>query len=597
MSTLKITKVEGLPYSESELSCHLNLNNTLQEVLTPISADHKVSLPSEGEVKLLFKPTNDENTILGTCTFELKEQESAKIVLNLTTNDDVSEYSGKVFLKFEYNDAVCELNQESVNVSVCDEEIEYPRLKLQLKMQTFSLQEISLELQSTKQKLCSEVKARQGVDEKLQETLKEYSQFVNMAQSREKSMLKLLEQKDVEIAENINQTLKLQGYLDRLLEDKRHVEEKLAFLKTVAANDEAELLRQQVSKLKSQLAQEDKRRQELQEMLLQIGKEWRETEDQEKINVENKMIKAEQEILRSNAHIQDLQVEIQRYKSTQDKNAIELQILKQELDRKSSEKTVNEAEICELKTKLSEYTEKCAGLEDIVQRFKGEIVEVYSEKEKMAGLIANKDQQIAVLEKTLQTLTVNLNEEKDSGEKLTEKLQQEKIYSDRLNDQIIQERITVEKYKKEALGPDLETLIEDSFRSAKLENSLLKVGESYFYDGVELQINKKTEHGAEVRVANSKDPFVGLYQFLTCPKISNLKKKCSQDSRIESENEAVSVFSVDKEKGMFCSDKMEKRDLKAKGTKLINKPSMKLPLKDKNFRVGSASVERKRPFK
>ena len=140
-------------------------------------------------------------------------------------------------------------------------------------MQSFSLQEMSSELILVKEKLENECNAKQSLEKRLFDIQKEYSQFVSQAQGREKSMLKLLEQKDLEIAENINQTLKLQGYLDRLLEDKRHVEEKLTCLQTVAANDETELLRQQVNHLKYQLTQEDKRRQELQDMLLQIGKE------------------------------------------------------------------------------------------------------------------------------------------------------------------------------------------------------------------------------------------------------------------------------------------------------------------------------------
>lgn len=597
MSTLKITKVEGLSYPITELSCYLYLNNILQEVITPLSSDHKVTIPPQGELKLLLKSLNDDDCELAYTSIHLENARSGKETFELIS-EGLIDTQGKIFLEIENFEVFSQGSPESGGLCVSEDEIECPRLKLQLKMQAFSLQEISLELQSTKQKLNNEVKTRQTVDEKLKETLKEYSQFVNMAQGREKSMLKLLEQKDVEIAENINQTLKLQGYLDRLLEDKRHVEEKLACLRTVAANDETELLRQQVLQLKTQLFQEDKRRQELQEMLLQIGKEWRETEDQEKINAENKIIKAEQEILRSNAIIQDLQLEVQRYKSSQDKCGIEIQILRQELERMSNEKVVNDAEIVELKAKLLESKVKCEDLDESVQRFKSEMVEVYGEREKMTGLIVSKDQQISVLEKNLQGLTLNLNEENGLTRQLTEKLQQEKIYSDRLNDQIIQERISGEKLRKDTLGPDLDTLIEDSFRSARLENSLLKVGESYFYDGIELQLTRKIEYCVEVKVANTKEPPIPFTQFLLCPRNLSTKKKASQDSRIDSENEGFSVFSVERDKSMFTTDKIEKKmDVKGKGTKLISKPSMKLPLKDKNVRIGSVSVERKRPFK
>jgi len=599
MSTLKISKVEGLPYPISELSCSLHLNNTIQELISPLSSDHKVAIPPSGELKLLIQSLNDKNCVLAYCDLQLETLRPGNNAFDLTT-EVLAEVNGKIFLELGNFEDFSQGSPESGGLCMSEDESEPPRLKLQLKMQALSLQEISLELQSTKQKLNNESKARQSVDEKLKETLKEYSQFVNMAQGREKSMLKLLEQKDVEIAENINQTLKLQGYLDRLLEDKRHVEEKLACLRTVAANDETELLRQQVLQLKTQLFQEDKRRQELQDMLLQIGKEWRETEDQEKINAENKIIRAEQENLRSNAVIQDLQIEVQRYKSAQDKCGIEIQLLKQELERVTSEKVVSDAEVLELKAKVLESKVRCEGLDESVRGYKGEMVEVYEEREKMKELIVSKDQQISVLEKNLQGLTLNLNEEKDLTEQLSGKLQQEKIYSDRLNDQIIQERISGEKFRKEASGPDLDTLIEDSFRSAKLENSLLKVGESFFFDGIELQLTRKIDFYVEVKVANAKEPPVPLTQFLLCPRNlnSNIRKRASQDSKVDSENEGFSVFSVDRDKSMFNTDKIEKKmEAKGKGTKLVSRPSFKLPLKDKNVRIASVSAERKRPFK
>ena len=179
----------------------------------------------------------------------------------------------KILIKIEPCDHSCELSPESNIITVSDEENDWPRLRVQLKMQNFSLQEMSAELQNVKLELINEREAKESIQFKLLETQNEYSLFVSQAQGREKSMLRLLEQKDLEIAENISQTLKIQGYLDRVLEDKRHVEEKLACLKTLTSTDEVESLKQQIFHLKTQLFQEDKRRQELQDLLLQIGKE------------------------------------------------------------------------------------------------------------------------------------------------------------------------------------------------------------------------------------------------------------------------------------------------------------------------------------
>ena len=385
-----------------------------------------------------------------------------------------------------------------------------------------------------------------------------------MAQAREKSMLKLLEQKDLEIAENINQTLKLQGYLDRLLEDKRHVEEKLACLKTIVSNDETEILRQQVTQLKHQLAQEDKRRQELQEMLLQIGKEWRETEDQEKINVENKLIKAEQEVLRSNATIQDLQIDVQRYQNLQEKTAIETQILKQELDRTFHEKEVNLAEISELQEKIHNKEQQIEELNLLIKSLNDQITILTQESQKNSEIIQSNQGIIAMLEKNLQQSTLLLHEEQDKTENFAQKLQEEKIYSNRLNDQILQERLATEKCREMTQGPDLDSLIELTFASLKMENSILKAGESYFYDGSEVTLSKKVDYWVQVISSTHPSPLT-LTQFLQTPKALDL-----------------SMHSVSSKAA-------------PKGGKKLS--ITKFPLKERNIRTGSNSVERKRPFK
>ena len=564
MSILKILQVEGLPSTEGEFALYIHVNNILKDIITPPTSDQLIPVPTAGELKLVLKAMSDSSS-LASLTVDLQSLKIEQTWLELHPETLCCNFNTRVEVLLEPSspDDLTQNTNELVEAEE-DEEAEYPRLRLQLKMQTFSIQEMNLELQSTKLKLLNETKLRQSTEQKLQETVKEYSQFVNMAQAREKSMLKLLEQKDLEIAENINQTLKLQGYLDRLLEDKRHVEEKLACLKTIVCNDETEILRQQVIQLKNQLAQEDKRRQELQEMLLQIGKEWRETEDQEKINVENKLIKAEQEVLRSNATIQDLQIDLQRYQNIQEKTAIETQLLKQELDRTSHEKEVNLAEISELQEKIKNKEEHITELNQLITTLNSQISILTQESQKKSELIQSNQEIISMLEKNLQQSTLLLHEEQDKTEALTQKFQEEKIYSNRLNDQILQERLTSEKCRELTQGPDLDTLIELTFASLKMENSILKVGESYFYDGSEVTLNKKVDYWVQVTSSSQPAPLT-LTQFLQTPKTLDL-----------------SMHSV-------CSKTAPK------GTKKLS--ITKLPLKERNIRTGSNSVERKRPFK
>jgi hypothetical protein len=562
MSLLKIIELEGLPYKTSELGVFLHHNNILQDIITQIPSENPIILPADGEVKLQIKPMSEGSQVLCSATFALNTLKSEDLWIDLLSESSDIDLKSRLLIQFELNDQSCDLSQEDTSIMGQEEEVEFPRLRLQLKMQTFSIQEMSLELQSTKQKLECETKNRENSEVKLQETLKEYSQFVHMAQSREKSMLKLLEQKDIEIAENINQTLKLQGYLDRLLEDKRHVEEKLACLKTVVSNDETEVLRQQVSQLKAQIGQEDKRRQELQEMLLQIGKEWRETEDQHKINSENRLIKAEQELLRSHALIQDLQLDIQKFQNSEEKTAIEVQILKQELERTLHEKAVTHQEISELSEKTQKTIEKNSELSSEISNLNQKLLIKQEEINKLSETYQKQQEEINHLEKTLKDSTSTIFEEHEKSVKLLEKLQEEKIYNNRLNEQILQERLSTEKSKQETQGPDLDTLIDETFRSLKLENSILKVGDLYFYNGSEVALSKRVDYWVEARPTGSKEPPSTLSTFLLSPKLLD-----------------ISIQSI-------CSKNNPKKVL-----------TTKTPLRERNSRVGSTSAMRKRPFK
>ena len=563
MSILKVLQIEGLPPPESEFTLYIHLNNILQETLNLPTSDHSIILPAEGELKLIIKSLNG-SSIISSLYLDINSLKYEETWLDLHPRTQCGSSNTRVKISLEPCDNSYELSMISNELVDADEEVEYPRLRLQLKMQTFSIQEMSLEIQSTKQKLLNENKLRQSTEQKLQETVREYTQFVNMAQAREKSMLKLLEQKDLEIAENINQTLKLQGYLDRLLEDKRHVEEKLACLKTFVSNDEMEILRQQVTQLKNQLAQEDKRRQELQEMLMQIGKEWRETEDQEKINYENKLIQAEQDVFRFNSTIQGLQIDLQRYQSQQEKNSMEVQLLNEEHEKAIYEKQVNLAKISELQDKIKNNEESIEELNQVILGLNAKFTHITQENQKNSEIVQSNQEIISLLEKNLKHSTLLLHEEQDRTETLSLKLQEEKIYCNRLNDQILQERLSIEKCRELTDGPDIDTLIDNTFTSLKMENSILKIGESYFYDGSEVSLSKKVDYWVQLTSSTQPCP-VALTQFL-------------QTSR-----------AIDSSFHSMCSK------AGSKGPKKLS--ITKLPLKEKNSRTGSGSVERKRTFK
>lgn len=597
MSALRIIQAEGIDCEASLLGCYISHNNVLQDIITPLAPDHSVSLPHEGLVKITMKNMSEDSKIIGSVVFPLEILTKEQFWLPLQGDQVLSVLPDspalpRIKIAMDSYENSCELSPESNIITVSDEENDYPRLRLQLKMQAFSLQEMSSELTTTKASLKNELCTIQLLETKLSDTQKDYSQFVVQAQGREKSMLRLLEQKDVEIAENINQTLKLQGFLDRLLEDKRHVEEKLACLQTVACNDETEMLREQVGQLKYQLIQEDKRRQELQDMLLQIGKEWRETEDQEKLNTENKLVRAEQEMIRAKGSIQGLNAELEKVKSMM-------------------ENKINE-EIC-VKREVARMECEIAGLEGKVRGLEEEILRVKEENMELGLKVEGKDKELdgvnerntemterieELLEKTRRITeeseksSEELEEERRNHEKTIEKLQQEKMYSERLYDQIIQARFHSDALIEKINTPSVESLVESILKSLKRENAITWTDGKSFFENSEISLVKRSEHTVDVKTATGMIP---LADFIYCPKTPSIRKRNSQEIR-ENDLENISYnssFSIDPEKSFIINKKSETKSKSFKPSLI----SQKVPLKDKNTRVGSVSVERRRAFK
>jgi hypothetical protein len=596
MYVLKVLKAEGTEYDAGLLGCYISHNSILQDIITPLTPEHSVLVPLEGQMKIIIKTMCENSEVLGSVAFPLESVNKDTMWLPISgenTLESIPENpdSPRIQISLELTENSCELSPESHIISISDEENDWSRLRLQLKMQNFSLQEMTSEVQTNKSKLKLEMDSKILLETKLHETQKEYSLFVSQAQRREQSMLTLLEQKDLEIAESINQTLKVQGYLDRLLEDKRHVEEKLACLKTVTSNEETESLRTQITSLRAQLAQEDKRRQELRDMLLQIGKEWRETEDQEKINNENKLIKTEQEVLRAKGAIQSLQLDLEKEKNACDKIAYDLKVARQDCTKLQDEKKECENELQELKQNLNSFSATNADLEISLKQLRDQI-----ETSERNNIIL--DQNLSKLKTDYETiakqnseLTEALQSEKKNNEKILEKIQQEKLYSERLNELVIQERLNSEKIKDECQGPDLETLIDEIFQSLRLEKNLIKADGCYMYENSEIHLVRRVEYFVDVKTSSG---IVPLAEFLLCPRTPCLRNRVSQDSKIENELDSIGSYcSTDKEKLLFS----EKHDKKAKTNKSFSKNFMKLPLKEKNTRLESLSVERRRPFK
>ena len=72
MSTLRVLCAEGIDCEASLLGCYVSYNNTLQDIITPLTADHSISLPLEGIIKILMKTMCEDSRVIGSVIFPLE---------------------------------------------------------------------------------------------------------------------------------------------------------------------------------------------------------------------------------------------------------------------------------------------------------------------------------------------------------------------------------------------------------------------------------------------------------------------------------------------------------------------------------------------
>ncbi|CAG9319289.1 unnamed protein product [Blepharisma stoltei] len=493
---LQIVRVDGIDLEISSLGCYVSLDDQVVDVITPINSQHdenKICVPAKGMLKFIVKSMCAEHEYIGSVCLPVdllpskgylwlpllqdsesdlltilpEETESARILISLNKATKCIEVS-QIDIP-ETNEIVQEVKEE---VCECQESFESTRksfiqtkgsrfenrsedeksrftdfrwhdepnadiekFRIQYKKQVALQEDLTKCLVSCQNQLITERKQKELLESSLNEVKQKHETTLAKSQSREKSLLKLLEIKDSELKEFQGELKKLQSTL-RTLEGEKvqlgEVVEKLEIeISTARFMNKSEELQDALERLE----ESEKQRQNLQEALSEVGKEWinacdNRTEienlEEERNELADQLEKANEKVFEYKREIDDIKEEIEQ--------------LKEAHERESKKRSIDHSQ------QINDYKAQIVQLEEQVRNLNHKVYEERQEKE---------------------TLSTKLFE---SQESLIEKAQM------------------IEKLQKQA-APSVESLVQQALVDLSLERDFIKQSNGlYLYNGAEVAL-------------------------------------------------------------------------------------------------------------
>ncbi|CAG9316880.1 unnamed protein product [Blepharisma stoltei] len=345
----QLLKAEG-PWNTETLGCYISVENRLLDVITPINLGNEniVDLPVTGTVRLSIKEMSNDDSCYGSVSFSVeKVPYNTTIWLPIFTNksedflSEVPESTKSPRLLISV-DSVIKENLESTmpRISLCDKNASYDeynedldasitssskspespihdtfsidpdtsvtensdKLRVLYKKQIALTQELTHQLNLCQTQLKFEQDRRESQDSRIIKISQEFEEAMETSQTRENSLLKLLEQKDIEITEAMNEITRLQGATRSLEGEKKQLSDFSTRIQAEITTAKLSELKKELLMTKENLVESERRRKELQNMLESIGNEWnkncdKENESYKELQGKNKELEAKIENL------------------------------------------------------------------------------------------------------------------------------------------------------------------------------------------------------------------------------------------------------------------------------------------------------------
>lgn len=308
---ISIVKAEGLSVQCQSIGCYVQVDGRLHDVITPLHADNQekeVLVPNNGLLRLIVKNMGCAAEVLGSVSFELKllptegfqwlplfcnmakdqifelPEEVGKNKLLILINPEKTNNIEKSPIAEEkpQNTVLLTELQEYLHKEKNRHELEVTRIESQYKgfIETLNedcekhkrgakkyqiiYEDVIKELKSTKILLVEERKLRSEVQEKMAKVTQEYEENLKRANSREDSLLRMLETKDQEISQMNSAIVQLKSEVRSLEHEKQQIVDVVDEYKTELTLSNITRLNQELVLVKSLLEESELQRRKLQ---------------------------------------------------------------------------------------------------------------------------------------------------------------------------------------------------------------------------------------------------------------------------------------------------------------------------------------------
>jgi hypothetical protein len=250
---VQIIRAEGSECDNSSLGCYISLNNELLDVVTPLNSQHESStlkLPMLGNLKLFVKTMGDSSKFIGNVSLPIEalptkgyiwlpllpansESELAVVPENVTGNRILLAIGNETA---EHRISANNMNEEAANA------------------------EFALRVNELQTQLREEAATRVVAEKAYSELLENSRKQIIAANAREESLIRLLEQKDLEIQRLKVVMEKLEVNSKSFTEEKEKMTQKIEELKSVDSSQMLKRLSHELSEYKKMLDASNKQR-------------------------------------------------------------------------------------------------------------------------------------------------------------------------------------------------------------------------------------------------------------------------------------------------------------------------------------------------
>lgn len=276
---VQILRCEGLNCDAKALGCYIMIDNELTDVITPLfpassnqissqSEDVKIEIPCEGQLKLIFKMMSGDPLYMGSASIDI----------------ELLPHKGYLWLPISQNidsDTISSLTSSSstskVLVSICKPQptIDNAQLyKLQIKKLEFIIKQLEEKIAEFSGFYEIEKEARGKLALGYENLKGQYEDYVCKAESRDLSMIRLLESKDKELQKQFVRGNDLENRFLTLNFEKEALVEMLAKVKSDKSEEIMKQQASEIAKLRNFINAYQEKEGKLMETVKSMGKEW-----------------------------------------------------------------------------------------------------------------------------------------------------------------------------------------------------------------------------------------------------------------------------------------------------------------------------------